>query len=440
MPTPRLSFSRSEELFVRAQEIVSGGTTQGKAPNTLIPGEYPIYAARGQGAHLWDVDDNQFLDWILAYGTIVLGYCDPEVDAAAIREIREGFSLPLTKPVQNELAELLTELIPCAETVHFFKCGSDTTTGAVRLARIFTGREKVVRWGYNGWHDWCCIRDAGIPHKVREDILTFRYNDLDSLEDVLKRNRDEVSCVIMMPLEIEMPQRGFLAGVRDLAHRYGALFILDEMRSGFHLALGGAQEYYGVIPDLATFSKAISNGYAISVLAGRRDIMETISQTYFSSGFYTNSLAMAASVATIKKLRQEQVIDHLWRIGQGLLDGLNELAQNVGVEATAVGISPMPFLVFTDADTEVREAARGIFYGETTRRGILFHPNHHWFVSASHTEQDLANTLDICERAFRLVKKELARGYRSPAGNSGRRLDVGVADHKVMDRGPSNRG
>ncbi len=137
-------------MFTRALEIVAGGTTQGKAPNTLIPGEYPIYAARAQGSHLWDVDDNHFLDWILAYGTIVLGYCDPDVDAAAIREIREGFSLPLTKPVQNELAELLTDLIPCAETVHFFKCGSDTTTAAVRLARIFTGRDKIVRWGYNG--------------------------------------------------------------------------------------------------------------------------------------------------------------------------------------------------------------------------------------------------------------------------------------------------
>jgi glutamate-1-semialdehyde 2,1-aminomutase len=414
MSAPALSFARSEELFARAQDIVAGGTTQGKAPNTLIPGEYPIYAARGQGAYLWDVDDNRFLDWILAYGIIVLGYCDPDVDAAAIREIRQGFAFPLTKPVQNELAELLVELIPCAEMVHFFKTGSDSTTAAVRLARIVTGREKIVRWGYNGWHDWCCIREAGIPRKVREDVLTFRYNDLDSVEDVLKRNRDEVACVIMMPLEIELPQPGFLAGVKDLAHRYGALFILDEMRSGFHLALGGAQEYYGVMPDLATFSKAISNGYAISVLAGRRDLMEALSQTYVSSTFYTNSIAMAAAMATINRLRQGQVIAHLWRIGQGLLDGLNRLAQDVGVEAEAVGLPPMPFLVFTYADPGIKETAQYIFYRETTRRGILFHPNHHWFVCAAHTEQDLAHTLEISEGAFRLVKKELARGYRVP--------------------------
>lgn len=415
MSSPPLSLTRSEELFARAQEIVAGGTTQGKAPNTLIPGEYPIYAARGLGAHLWDVDNNRFLDWILAYGIIVLGYCDPDVDAAAIREIREGFSFPLTKPVQNELAELLVEVIPCAEMVHFFKSGSDATTTAVRLARIVTGRQKIVRWGYNGWHDWSCIREPGIPRQVREDVLTFRYNDLDSLEDVLKQQRDQVACVIMMPLEIELPRPGFLAGVKELAHQYGALFILDEMRSGFHLALGGAQEYYGVMPDLATFSKAISNGYAISVLAGRRDIMATLPQTYVSSTFFTNSIAMAAAVATINKLRREQVIPHLWRIGQGLLDGLSRLAQEVGVEAEVVGLPPMPFLVFTDANPAIRETARHVFYSETTRRGLLFHPNHHWFVSHAHTEQDLAHTLEISEAAFRLVKKKLGHGYRAPS-------------------------
>jgi glutamate-1-semialdehyde 2,1-aminomutase len=416
MFAPALSFARSEALFARAQEIVAGGTTQGKAPNTLIPGEYPIYAARGQGATLWDVDGNRFLDWILAYGIIVLGYCDADVDAAAIGEIRQGFAFPLTRPVQNELAELLVEVIPGAEMVHFFKTGSDTTTAAVRLARIVTGRDKIVRWGYNGWHDWCCLREAGIPRKVREDVLTFRYNDLDSLEDVLKQNRDQVACVLMMPLEIEPPQPGFLAGVKDVAHRHGALFILDEMRSGFHLAIGGAQEYYGVTADLATFSKAMSNGYAMSALAGRREIMQALTQSYVSSTFFTNSIAMAAAVATIRKLRREQVIPHLWRIGQGLMAGLDRLVQDLGIEAQAVGLPPMPFLAFTAADPEVRETAKYAFYRETTRRGLLFHPNHHWFVCASHTEQDLAHTLEVSEAAFRAVKQALARGegYHAP--------------------------
>jgi len=415
MYTQKLTFARSEALFARAEEIVAGGTTQGKAPSTLIPGEYPIYAARGQGAYLWDIDGNRFLDWILGYGIIVLGYCDPDVDAAAIREIQEGFAFPLTKPVQNELAELLVETIPCAEMVHFFKSGSDTTTTAVRLARIVTGREKVVRWGYNGWHDWCCLREPGIPRKVREDILTFQYNDLDSLAEVLSQNQGQVACVIMMPLEIEPPRPGFLAGVKELAHRHGALFILDEMRSGFHLAMGGAQEYYGVTPDLATFSKAMSNGYAISVLAGKRELLAALSQTYVSSTFYTNSIAMAAAAATVRKLHDRQVIPHLWRIGQGLLDGLDQLAKEAGVAAQTVGLAPIPFLIFTDPDPEIRETAKYLFYREVTRQGVLLHPNHHWFVSAAHTDAELAHTLDVCGEAFHHVRAELARGYRAPA-------------------------
>jgi glutamate-1-semialdehyde aminotransferase len=410
-----LSFARSEALFARAQQIVTGGTTQGKAPNTLIPGEYPIYAERGKGAYLWDVDGNCFLDYILAYGIIVLGYCDPDVDAAAIREIQRGFAFPLTRPVQNELAELLVEVIPCAEMVHFFKTGSDTTTAAVRLARIATGRDKIVRWGYNGWHDWCCTREAGIPKHVRDDVLTFRYNDLDSLEDVFRTNRDQVACVIMMPLEIEPPQPGFLSGVQEIAHRYGALFILDEMRSGFHLALGGAQEYYQVIPDLATFSKALSNGYALSVLAGRRELMQGLTQTYVSSTFFTNSLAMAAALATVQKLRREQVIPRLWRTGQALMDGLDRLALELGIEANSIGVAPMPFLTFRYAEPEVREAAKYVFYRETTRRGVLLHPNHHWFLCAAHTDQDVAHTLEVAEAGFRAVKDALARGFRAPS-------------------------
>jgi glutamate-1-semialdehyde aminotransferase len=409
-----LSFAQSEALFARAQQIVTGGTTQGKAPNTLIPGEYPIYAARGRGAHLWDVDGNRFLDYILAYGIIVLGYCDPDVDAAAMHEIEQGFAFPLTRPVQNELAELLVEVIPCAEMVHFFKTGSDTTTAAVRLARIATGRDKIVRWGYNGWHDWCCTREAGIPKHVRDDVFTFRYNDLESLEDVFRAHRDQVACVIMMPLEIEPPQPGFLAGVKELAHRYGALFILDEMRSGFHLALGGAQEYYRVTPDMATFSKALSNGYALSVLTGRKELMQGLAQTYVSSTFFTNSLAMAAALACVQKLRHEQVIAHLWRTGQALMDGLDRLAQDQGIEAHTIGVAPMPYLTFRYADPDVRETAKYVFYSETTRRGVLLHPNHHWFICAAHTDADVAHTLEVAEGGFRAVSEALARGFRAP--------------------------
>jgi glutamate-1-semialdehyde 2,1-aminomutase len=224
---------------------------------------------------------------------------------------------------------------------------------------------------------------------------------------------------------VELPQPGFLQGVKDLAHRHGALFILDEMRSGFHMALGGAQEYYNVIPDLATFSKAMSNGYEISALAGRRDVLAGVSQTHVSSTFYTNSIAMAAAAATVERLKRGDVIPHLWRLGQRLLDGLDGLIWDTGVEARTLGAPPMPYLLFT-YDTAGRsfdvgqtgkpaewqkgtryETAWRTFYTETTRGGVLFHPNHHWFVSAAHTDADVDHTLEVCGNAFAAVRRAL---------------------------------
>ena len=408
-------FRRSEEEFARALKVVAEGTTQSKTPSTLIAGAYPIFGQRGKGAYVWDVDGNRYIDWILSFGTIVLGHSHPAVNAAAVREIEEGFALPLTRPVQTELAELLSESIPCAEKLLFLKAGSESTSAAVRLARLATGRDKVIRLGYHGWHDWCCTRDAGIPRVVRELTLTFTYNDLVSLAAVFEANREQVACVIMWPCEVETPNPGFLEGVRDLAHENGALFILDEMRTGFHLAMGGAQEYWNVVPDLATFGKALSNGYAISAVAGKDEFMKNVRLSWFSSTFNTNSIDQAAAVATIREMRRENVIDHLWRVGRELMDGLDDLARTTGVEARSVGLPPTPYLEFTYEDPDVLATAKHVFYSETSRQGILFHPHHHWFVSYSHGDEELARTLEASDAGFRAVKKALDRGYRVPS-------------------------
>ena len=423
-------YPRSEEEFVRALRVVAEGTTQSRTPSTLIPGAYPIFGQRGEGAYVWDVDGNQYIDWILSFGTIILGHSHPSVNAAAIKEIETGFALPLTRLVQTELAELLVEIIPCAEKVIFLKAGSEATSAAVRLARLATGRDKVISLGYHGWHDWCCTRDAGVPRAVRDLTLTFRYNDLDSLAAVLEANQDQVACVIMWACEIETPQPGFLEDVKELAHQHGALFILDEIRTGFRLAMGGAQEYFEIVPDLATFGKAMSNGYTLSAVAGRDEYMENVHLSWFSSTYNTNSIDQAAAVATIREMQRNNVIEHLWRIGQKLMDGLDDLAQSTGVGAKAVGLPPMPYLEFTYREPDVLTTARHVFYSETTRQGVFFHPSHHWFVSASHREEELAKTLEASEVAFRAVKKAIDRGYRvppqAPEGQTAR-LEGGVA-------------
>ena len=422
---------RSEREYARALRTVAEGTTQSRTPATLIPGVYPTFGARGRGARIWDVDGNRYVDWILCFGTIVLGHSHPVVNAAAVTEIEEGFALPLTRPVQTDLAETLVELIPCAEQVLFMKAGSEATSAAVRLARLATGRDKIVRLGYHGWHDWSCTRDAGIPTVVRDLTLTFTYNDLDSLRAVLEAHRDQVACVIMWPCEIETPDPGFLEGVKELAHRHGALFILDEIRTGFRLALGGAQQHFGVVPDLATFGKALANGFTLSVVAGRADCMRHVRESWFSSTFNTSSIDQAAALATIGELRRTDGIGHIWRIGRRLMEGLDGLAETHGVEAKTVSLPPTPYLQFTYRDPDLREAAKQIFFTETVRRGIFFHPHHHWFVSAAHGEAELAETLEASEHAFRAVRHAIDAGRALPAASGAGTLAAGTLEGGV---------
>lgn len=373
----------------------------------FVEAVYPLYASRAKGAYLWDVDGNRYIDYILGYGTIILGHADDRVTDAVVAELRSGNCLsPFWRSVQVELTETLTTVIPDAEMAFLMRTGSDATSGAVRLARIFTGRSKVVRWGYQGWHDWCAP-PLGVPESVQRETLTFRYNDFDSLEAVLKAHRGDVACVVMMPFELEPPRPGGLQEVRALAHHHGALFVLDEMRSGFRMALGGAQQFFEVRADIATFSKAMANGHAISAVVGRADVLSCMARTQMVSAFYTSAPEMAASMATISILRDTPALSDVWAMGRLFQDGLRAQVSEYGVSAEVQGYPPCPYLQFTYADPEVREAARIAFYSQTTNNGILLHPSHHWYVSASHTRADIEATLAVCRKGFEAARAAL---------------------------------
>jgi len=396
-------YRESYRLYDLAHEFIPGGVTKARVP--FVPGRYPVYATRARGARCWDADGNEYIDWMCGYGAILLGYQWAEVDNAVVAQMSEGFGTLLSNPRQNELAERLVGLIPCAETVRLLKTGTDATTAAVRTARIFTGRDKIVRFGYHGWADWSLAGfegfDAGVPQAVRELTLSLQYNDLGSVRDLFAENPGDIACVIMMPFETEAPAPGFLEGVRDLCRENGAVFILDEIRSGFRMAPGGAQEYLGVVPDLATFSKAMGNGYAISALAGRRDIMGDGKRGLFSATFFTSPLEMAAALAVLDILEREPVIEHIWRIGGVLQDGLRELAARSTLPVEVVGYPPMPFVRFALDDAERNQVAMHEFFAQACARGVYFHPGHHWFVSYAHTESDVEATLEVCAAALR---------------------------------------
>ncbi|MFE1548782.1 aspartate aminotransferase family protein [Streptomyces sp. NPDC058718] len=403
-------FTRSEEWARRGERSDAWAATRGDilADDQFTRG-YPRYVSRARGAYLWDVDGNRYVDYILGYGPAILGHAHPEVTAAVTRELALGSCMsPLWSPRQVELTELLTSVIPGAEMAYLMKTGSDATSAAVRLARIHTGRSKVVRWGYNGWHDWTAPRPAGVPESTLADTLKFRYNDIDSLRAVFAEHPESVACVIMMPFEVEPPEPGFLAAVRDLAHAHGALFVLDEMRSGFRMALGGAQEFFGVRPDLSTFSKAMANGFPISAVVGREDVMRGLSETHMSSTFYGNPAEMAAALTTVPILRDTDALATVWRLGEALQTGLAKLVAESGLPAEVVGYAPAPFLRFADG----HEALKLSFYEETTRRGILLHPNHQWFLSAAHTDEDVEFTLDVIRES--LGSGPVARELEAP--------------------------
>ncbi len=359
---------------------------------------YPRYVDRCAGAHIWDVDGNRYIDYLLGYGPAILGHAHPDVNQAAIAELDRGHCFaPLWSPRQVELTEMLCKVVPGAEAALLLKTGSDATTAAVRLARIATGRDRVLRWGYNGWHDWSVHQTAGVPSASRAE--EFDLNDLDGLAQRLSTG-NPVACVVTMPFEYERSPAGHLDALRAVTHGHGALLVLDEMRSGFRLALGGAQEQLGVRADLACFSKALGNGYAISAVTGSAELMAGLAKTKISSTFFANPADMAAAHTTVRILAETDALERVWATGASLMAGLQEIVAEFGVPAEVVGYPPMPFLRFTAADVHEAERTRLAFFTETTRNGVLFHPDHQWFISAAHSAADLDKTLEVCVKAM----------------------------------------
>ncbi len=408
-------YVKSEQLFEEAKKIIPGGVTSARHPRKFIPGKYPIFMDRGRGSHVWDVDGNEYIDWIVSFGPLILGHANSQVDKVVRKNIEQGFCFTMCHPAQNELAKKLIQIIPCAEMVKFFIGGSDATSAAIRITRVFTGRSKVIRWGYHGWHDWCyggagTDREAvGVPEGIKKDILTFTYNDLDSLEKVLKENKGKVASVIMQPYEVKegLPKEGFLEGVKQLTHNYGAILVYDEIRTGFRMAMGGAQEYFGVIPDLTAISKAMANGYPISAVVGKKEIMQVAAKARFSATFFVNSFPMLAALATIDELEKRDGIQYMWALGKELMQGLTEIVEEEGIEAQVIGVPPLPMIKFAQRDEKKRERLKAAFFSETTQRGVLLHPNHCWFLSLAHTEQDVNKTLEISRESLRVAKKTI---------------------------------
>lgn len=399
-------FKKSFEYWSRAEKLIPSGTqTLSKGPDQFVKGAYPIYLKNGDGSHVWDVDGNEYIDYPLALGPVILGYNYPRVNEAIIKQLKDGITFSLMHPLEVELSELLTEIIPCAEMVRFGKNGADATSAAVRVAKAYNGRGKIAYCGYHGWQDWYIVttsRNKGVLPIWKNYIHSFEYNKIETLERVFEENKNEIAAVIMEPVGVEEPKDRFLEKVKKIAHENGALLIFDEIVTGFRLALGGAQEYFGVTPDLACFGKAMANGMPISAVLGKKEVMKLFDEVFFSITFGGEALSLAAALATINEIKEKNVIEHIWKQGRKLKDGYNKSAEEIGVNTGCVGFPPHTIFRFRDSKEKDSLEIKSLFLQETVKRGILFSGTQN--ISYSHSDEDIEKTLLACEESLNLLK------------------------------------
>ncbi len=405
------SLQNSQALWERGKHAIPCGTqTLSKAPSQFVYGVYPIYLVSGSGSCVFDVDGNRYIDYPMGLGAVLLGHAYPAVVEAVCTQSAKGSIFSLMHPLEVELAECLCEVIPCAEMVRFAKNGSDATAAAVRLARAVTGREKIAYCGYHGWHDWYAVKTpmaAGIPGAFKDLAIPFQYNCIESLEAVFRANHQEVAAVIFEQ-GAEEPKDGFLERLVETAHREGALVIWDEIVTGLRYALGGAQEYYGVTPDLACFGKGLSNGFPLSAVVGRRDLMKEFDRVFVSMTFGGETVSLAAALATVGEVRSRDVTRYLWQLGEYWRKSFNQLASTSRVAVSCIGAGPRTSFSFAATGGYAANEIRSLFLQECVKRGVLFGVP--IFISFSHSPQDIEFTLQVTAEAIELVDRALVSG------------------------------
>ena len=418
--------NRSYDLYRRANELIPGGTQLlSRRPTKYANGVSPVYAARAKGARIWDVDGNEYIDWVSGIGAIILGYCDPVVDDAVREQIGKGVATSINSELEVELAEELCRTIPCAEMVRYAKCGGEACAIAVRIARGATGRDKVLFCGYHGWHDWYLaanlvaeeslnshlfpgIEPIGVPKALAGTALPFPFGDLAALGQLLDDHKGEIAAVIMEPLRSEQPSDGYLAGVRKLCDDHGVVLIFDEVSSGFRFGMQGAQGFVGVTPDMAVFAKSISNGYPMGAVVGRRSVMEPASRMFISSTYWSDPIGLTASLTTIRELRRRKVSESLWAFGRELQTRLNSVGREAGLDVKCSGLAVHPHLEFASASPGLKPVLATLFIQEMAKRGC--HGYASFYLNAAQGATDLEQTVAAGRETFTILRQAIESG------------------------------
>jgi len=410
-PPDPLDVERTGRLMTRARSVLAYGGLDGIVQRPLhhsADGVFPQFAVEASGCRFRDTTGQSFVDWVNGWGPVMLGYRHPEVERAIRDQLAAGPNLSLMHPIEVEVAEALVEMIPCAEMVAFGKNGSDGLTAAVRLARAITGRDLILQCGMHGFHDWFVGQLAhvrGIPSAWRELVVAFPYGDIDALAELFRAHRDRVAAVVMEPVREILPEPGYLEAVRELTHRSGALFVFDEVMTALRLGPGGAQQAFGVVPDIACLGKSMGNGMPLSAVVGRREYMQHLPGVGFGMTFRGETLSLAAARTVLKIVRTEPVAEHLAKIGEELRSGFRGLCRELGIGWDLLGPPARMSVLFGGAGRLSAESLRDLFLQECLKRGVFTNGN--FLPSYAHDRAEVAETLVGVRGALTVVAESI---------------------------------
>lgn len=409
-----MKITNSLRMQEQAQKRIPGMTQLlSKRPDMFSAGVWPGYFSRAKGVEVWDLDGNHYIDMsISGIGANVLGYADPDVDSAVVAAIEKGSSCSLNCPEEVELADLLCEIHPWAEMVRYARSGGEAMAIAVRIARAYTGKDKIAFCGYHGWHDWYLsanlgtenalgehllsgLNPAGVPKGLTGTAFPFRYNHIEELKAIVEKNRNELAAIVMEPIRNDYPIPGFFEEIRAIADDLGAVFLIDEISAGFRMNSGGAHLILGVRPDMAVFSKAIGNGYPIAAIIGVGKVMEAAQSTFISSTNWTERIGPTAAIATIKKHRQVDAGKHLMAMGEMVQEGWKRLSAKNGLKIDIGGIPPLSHFVF---QYENGLAMKALFVQMMLEKDFL--ASNLFYAMVAHQEEHVESYLKTVDSVF----------------------------------------
>lgn len=404
------SFDKSYEYFQRAVKVVPGGVYGSKAPAFVVPGSYPYFITHGEGAHIFDVDKNEYIDFLCGFGTNILGYGYKRINDVVAKRVVGGEVFNVPSPEFVELAELLVDQVDDMDWALIGKNGTDMTTFAVTMARMRSNKKKIImaKGAYHGTAPWAAPSDhAAIDDK--KDVLKFTYNDLDELKGLFQKYKGQIAAIMLSPYhhpafgDSVMPTDDFYPTVEKLCKEEDALFIMDDIRCNFRINLHGSHlNFDNCHPDVITMGKSLGNGHPVSAVLGRGDLYTAASKVYATGTFWFGAGALAAAIETVKTYNELDTITHMNKMGQMLKDGLYSLAKDAGMEINVTGALTIPFMSFKDdPDFYLNQ----VFCAEATKRGVYLHPHHNWFIAYAHTEADINKALDVCKIAFEKAKE-----------------------------------